>query len=69
VTNNGLSGLLARAACIVGEDEALRLVLLRLARRRPEDGRARGALNELLGRVAGRPDGGGAPGAPERPLG
>jgi hypothetical protein len=44
-----LFDLLRQAHRIVGEEHgALPLVLLRLARRRPEDGDARAALNRLL---------------------
>ena len=46
--NQGLLGLLVEAERVVGAAHAMRLVLLRLAQRRPEDAPAREAVRHLL---------------------
>jgi hypothetical protein len=61
--DNGLLDLLLRARRIAGRDRgALPLVIRRLALRRPEDARARAAMQEIMGGRADLMGGGDGPG-------
>jgi hypothetical protein len=48
VQDSTVAGLIAEATVVAGSNGALRLVLLRLSRRRPEDAASRRAFDALM---------------------